>query len=249
MALRWCAAGMVEASKQFRRVNGYLHLPALRRRWRPRSPRPSPARARTRRCKRPDNHRGRHQSSTVLGTSSGFRPPPDYGSGGWGFESLAARHQNRWSAAQSPGFRVMAVRQTATQLRPRWWALPTPLRPPATPSPAPTPQARGGGTRQASAVGDGAVPDDLIQQRRARRRCARRVGLGLVVDYLEHGRTFPNRRANAGPDQNYFGLKIFLGKVRPFTSPRRGPSTGSDHCSFAGVFRLNATVPSTIIRA
>jgi len=30
MALRWCAAGMVEASKQFRRVNGDLHLPALR---------------------------------------------------------------------------------------------------------------------------------------------------------------------------------------------------------------------------
>jgi putative transposase len=30
MALRWCAAGMVQAAKQFRRVNGYLHLPALR---------------------------------------------------------------------------------------------------------------------------------------------------------------------------------------------------------------------------
>jgi putative transposase len=30
MALRWCAAGMVEASQQFRRVNGHLHLPALR---------------------------------------------------------------------------------------------------------------------------------------------------------------------------------------------------------------------------
>jgi putative transposase len=30
MALRWCAGGMVEAAKQFRRVNGYLHLPALR---------------------------------------------------------------------------------------------------------------------------------------------------------------------------------------------------------------------------
>ena len=30
MALRWCAAGMLEAAKQFRRVNGYLHLPALR---------------------------------------------------------------------------------------------------------------------------------------------------------------------------------------------------------------------------
>ena len=31
MALRWCAAGMGEAKKQFQRVNGYLHLPAPRR--------------------------------------------------------------------------------------------------------------------------------------------------------------------------------------------------------------------------
>ncbi|MGH9030057.1 MAG: IS256 family transposase [Acidimicrobiales bacterium] len=30
MALRWCAAGMAEAAKQFRKVNGFLHLPALR---------------------------------------------------------------------------------------------------------------------------------------------------------------------------------------------------------------------------
>jgi transposase-like protein len=30
MALRWCAAGMLEAANQFRRVNGFLHLPALR---------------------------------------------------------------------------------------------------------------------------------------------------------------------------------------------------------------------------
>ncbi|HWD43735.1 MAG TPA: IS256 family transposase [Actinomycetota bacterium] len=30
MVLRWVAAGMREAAKQFRRVNGYLHLPALR---------------------------------------------------------------------------------------------------------------------------------------------------------------------------------------------------------------------------
>ncbi len=30
MALRWCAAGMVEAGKQFRRVNGHLDLPTLR---------------------------------------------------------------------------------------------------------------------------------------------------------------------------------------------------------------------------
>jgi hypothetical protein len=30
MALRWCAAGVVEAGTQFRRVNGHLHLRALR---------------------------------------------------------------------------------------------------------------------------------------------------------------------------------------------------------------------------
>jgi putative transposase len=30
MALRWCAAGLLEAKKQFRRVNGHLQLKALR---------------------------------------------------------------------------------------------------------------------------------------------------------------------------------------------------------------------------
>jgi putative transposase len=30
MALRWCAAGMVEAGKQFRKINGHLHLRTLR---------------------------------------------------------------------------------------------------------------------------------------------------------------------------------------------------------------------------
>ena len=30
MALRWCAAGMLEVGHQFRRVNGHLHLPKLR---------------------------------------------------------------------------------------------------------------------------------------------------------------------------------------------------------------------------
>jgi putative transposase len=49
MALRWCAAGMTEAAKQFRRVNGHLHLPALRARSNTRSPKPSqpPARIRS----------------------------------------------------------------------------------------------------------------------------------------------------------------------------------------------------------
>jgi hypothetical protein len=31
MALRWCAAGIAEAGKQFRRVNGHLHRATLRR--------------------------------------------------------------------------------------------------------------------------------------------------------------------------------------------------------------------------
>jgi len=31
MALRWCAAGMAEAANQFRKVNGFLHLPLLRK--------------------------------------------------------------------------------------------------------------------------------------------------------------------------------------------------------------------------
>lgn len=30
MVIRWCAAGMLEAAKQFRRVKGHLHLRALR---------------------------------------------------------------------------------------------------------------------------------------------------------------------------------------------------------------------------
>jgi transposase-like protein len=30
MVVRWCAAGMLEAAKQFRRVKGHLHLRALR---------------------------------------------------------------------------------------------------------------------------------------------------------------------------------------------------------------------------
>jgi hypothetical protein len=30
MALRWCAAGMLETKKQFRHVNGHLHMKALR---------------------------------------------------------------------------------------------------------------------------------------------------------------------------------------------------------------------------
>ena len=41
MALRWCAAGMVEAGKQFRRVNGHLHLRSPARRAAAGHPKPS----------------------------------------------------------------------------------------------------------------------------------------------------------------------------------------------------------------
>jgi hypothetical protein len=57
LALRWCAAGMVEAATQFRRVNGHLHLPKLRdalgRHFAKLSHRYARIRSRT----RPDDHR------------------------------------------------------------------------------------------------------------------------------------------------------------------------------------------------
>jgi hypothetical protein len=43
-----------------------------------------------------------------------------------------------------------------------------------------------------------AVADDLVEQRPIGRVLVGRLG---VVDYLEHGRTSPSRRANADPDQ------------------------------------------------
>ena len=45
MALRWCAAGMIAAGKQFRRVNGHLHLLRTTRRSR------RAGRRRNRRCR------------------------------------------------------------------------------------------------------------------------------------------------------------------------------------------------------
>jgi hypothetical protein len=57
---------------------------------------------------------------------------PDYGSGGWGFESLAARHRNCSSAALSGGRCCCQMGRSATRLPPRWRAAPTRLRPPAT---------------------------------------------------------------------------------------------------------------------
>ncbi|BCI83791.1 hypothetical protein MTY66_54160 [Mycolicibacterium sp. TY66] len=43
----------------------------------------------------------------------------------------------------------------------------------------------------------GAVTNDLVQQRPTS-TAGTFVGLGGIVNYGEHGRTFPNQRANAG---------------------------------------------------
>jgi hypothetical protein len=44
----------------------------------------------------------------------------------------------------------------------------------------------------------GAVADQLIQQRPTHRGRGVLLGLVLLLDYLEHRRTFPNQRVNAG---------------------------------------------------
>jgi len=48
---------------------------------------------------------------------------------------------------------------------------------------------------------------------------------------LSTGATSENQRANAGPDQNLQTSRSSSGRCATFTSRRRGPSTGSDHCS------------------
>ena len=63
-----------------------------------------------------------------------------------------------------------------------------------------------------------AVADDLIEQRPT----SRLVGRRSVVNYLERGRTFPSRRANADPDPN-LSMGFDLAREVPplhLTSPR-----------------------------
>jgi len=74
------------------------------------------------------------------------------------------------------------------------------------------------------------VADDLIEQRPTHRGRSVCVGLGLFFYYLEHVPS-ENQRANAGPDQNLQTSRSSSGRCATFTSRRRGPSTGSDHCS------------------
>ena len=72
MALRWCAAGMVEAAKQFRRVNGFLHLPALRKPSTLTSPRPSHPSCDNDEVAPPEHHR----AATQVPRNSGHPPAP-----------------------------------------------------------------------------------------------------------------------------------------------------------------------------
>ena len=52
-----------------------------------------------------------------------------------------------------------------------------------------------------------AVPTNLIQQ-----QPADRLRVSRVLNYLEHGRTFPNQRVNAGPDQSYLDFRSSSGR-------------------------------------
>ena len=72
MALRWCAAGMLEAKKQFRRVNGCLHLKAQRTALEAHvAARVTPALTlRRRRWPHSQQAGGRHRESTPVGTTS-----------------------------------------------------------------------------------------------------------------------------------------------------------------------------------
>ena len=61
----------------------------------------------------------------------------------------------------------------------------------------------------------GAITHDLVQQRPADPSRGVSVGLVLLVGYLEHGRTFPNQRVNAGPDQTASNLGSSSGRRAP----------------------------------
>jgi hypothetical protein len=72
----------------------------------------------------------------------------------------------------------------------------------------------------------GPAADNLILK-----RPARRVGLGRVLNYLEHeGVPFRTSASTPALDQNNIGLQIIPGRCAPSRHPAE-TSTGSDHCS------------------
>jgi hypothetical protein len=67
MVLGWIAAGMGQAAKQFRRVNGHLHLPGLRAALDQTIAAVTPPRRMP-----PDHPSGRHPTSMASGTTSDY---------------------------------------------------------------------------------------------------------------------------------------------------------------------------------
>ena len=65
------------------------------------------------------------------------------------------------------------------------------------------------------------VPTNLIQQ-----RPADRLGVSRVLNYLEHGRTFPNQRVNAGPDQSYLDFRSSSGRCVQSRHPAESHPVG-----------------------
>jgi len=61
----------------------------------------------------------------------------------------------------------------------------------------------------------GALTGQLVEHRPTHPRRGVLIGLVLVVDYREHGRTFPNQRVNAGPDQSYLDFRSSSGRCAP----------------------------------
>jgi hypothetical protein len=145
----------------------------------------------------------------------------DHGSGGWGFESLAARHRHRWSAALSLGHRAMAGRRTATQLRPRWRALSTALRPPATPSPTTTSMS----CLRSSPTGSSSRPIRWPGHQRQRSRAP--YAQGARTPALHHRSVCPGRCPSGGvvrPRRVVRFARLMQRRVRvpgPAFGPRR----------------------------
>jgi hypothetical protein len=67
----------------------------------------------------------------------------------------------------------------------------------------------------------GTLPGQLVQHRPTHRGRGVLVGLVLVVDYRKHGRTFPNQRVNAGPDQSYSDFRSSSGRCALHVTPPR----------------------------
>ncbi len=59
------------------------------------------------------------------------------------------------------------------------------------------------------------------------------IALLVVLDYLEYVRTFPTNASTPAMIRTAWAYRSSPGRCVPLTSPRREPSTGSDHCSMA----------------